>query len=129
MSVWDEIGADSGDYVKFDKIGDTVVGTITSLGVKTWDDGSKAPQLGLDTDEGPKTLTAGQVRLKLALAEQRPEVGDRIRVELTDVEKRQGGRTLKHFRVDVQRAGGTPAPATAVAAPATASGFSDTPPF
>lgn len=128
MSVWDEVTADSGDYVKFEKVGDTVVGTITSLGVKTWDDGSKAPQLGLDTDDGPKTLTAGQIRLKLALAEQRPDVGDRIRVELTDVEKRQGGRTLKHFRVDVQRKGAA-APAPAAAAAPAKSGFSDEPPF
>jgi hypothetical protein len=127
MSVWDEIGADSGEYVKFDRIGDSVVGTITSLGVKTWDDGSKAPQLGLDTEDGPKTLTAGQVRLKLALAEQRPEVGDRIRVRLSDIEKRQGGRTLKHFEVDVQRAGANTAPAPAAAGKS--SGWADEAPF
>ena len=126
MSVWDEIGADTGEYVKFNEVGDTVTGTVTALGVKHWDDGNKSPQLTLDTDEGPKTLTAGQVRLKLALAEQRPEVGDRIRVELTQIEKRSGGKTLKHFKVDVQR-GST---AAAAAAPAAKSGgFADEAPF
>ena len=107
MSVWDEIGVASGEFVKFDRIGDTVSGKVVGLGVKVWDDGSKSPQLEIVTDEGEsKTLTAGQVRLKLALAEQRPEIGDHIRVALSDIEKRSGGKTLKHFDVKVTRASG-----------------------
>jgi hypothetical protein len=132
MSMWDEIGIASGDFVKFENVGDTVTGTVTALGVKLWDDGTKSPQLELDTDDGSKTLTAGQVRLKLALAEQRPEVGDRIRVELTQIEKRNGGKTLKHFDVKVQRgsAGAAPAPAAAAAAPAANGWAADAaPPF
>lgn len=103
-----------GDYVAFTNVGDTVQGTITALGVKRWDDGTLSPQLVIATDQGDKTLTAGQVRLKAALAEQRPEVGDHIVVTLSQIEKRTGGKTLKHFDVVVDRAGATPAPAAAV---------------
>ncbi len=121
MSIWDnpEMSV-GGDYVKFDNIGDTVSGKILVVGIKRWDDGSVAPQLVLDTADGEKTLTAGQVRLKAALAEKRPEEGDTLTVTLRDIEKRAGGKTLKHFDVAVAR-NGDPA-ATAPATPAPASG-------
>jgi hypothetical protein len=122
-SIWDDPEINnSGDFVKFDNVGDEVVGTIKHIGRKVWDDGKVCPQLELDTAEGPKTLTAGQVRLKVALAEKRPEQGDRIRVRLTQIEKRAGGKTLKHFQVDVQRGGsaGGAASVPAQAAPAPA---------
>jgi len=35
----------SGDYVQFEEVGDTVVGTITALTTKMWDDGKVDPQL------------------------------------------------------------------------------------
>lgn len=122
MSIWDnpEMSV-GGDYVKFDQVGDTVTGRILVVGMKRWDDGSVAPQLLLDTPEGEKTLTAGQIRLKAALAEKRPEEGDTLTVTLSDIEKRSGGKTLKHFTVDVTRKGDpAPAAAPAAAAPAVA---------
>lgn len=116
MSIWDDpdmrVG---GDYIKFDQVGDTVTGTILASRIHRWDDGTASPQLLLDVDGEEKSLTAGQVRLKAALAEKRPENGDTITVTLTDIEKRSGGKTLKHFDVQVTRAGGTP---PAAAAPA-----------
>lgn len=112
MSVWDSPGMNvGGDYIKFDQIGDNVTGTIIEVTVKRWDDGTISPQLLLDTADGVKTVTAGQVRLKAALAEQRPEKGDRITIRLSDIERRSGGKTLKHFDVTVQRAGAPAAPA------------------
>ena len=119
MSIWDnpEMSV-GGDYVKFDNIGDTVSGKILVVGIKRWDDGSVAPQLVLDTADGEKTLTAGQVRLKAALAEKRPEEGDTLTVTLRDIEKRAGGKTLKHFDVAVARNGDPAAPAPAAPAPA-----------
>lgn len=105
MSVWDSPGMSvGGDYVKFEQVGDRVAGTIVEVTVKRWDDGSISPQLLLDTPDGPKTVTAGQIRLKAALAEQRPEKGDHITITLADIERRSGGKTLKHFDVTVQRA-------------------------
>lgn len=130
-SIWDspEFAAGNGEYVKFANVGDTVAGVVDSISRKTWDDGSVSPQLDLTTDDGEsKTLTAGQVRLKLALAEQRPEVGDHITVTLTDVQKRPGGKTLKIFDVAVKRAADATKSASAPAAN-TATGWNDEPPF
>lgn len=116
-SVWDdpEIKA-GGDYIKFDNPGDTVSGTVTAIRAHRFDDGKVVPQVLLVTDDGEeKTMTAGPVRLKAELAEQRPESGDHIKVTFREVEKRAGGKTLKHFDVEVTRAGSTPAPAAAPA--------------
>ena len=119
-SVWDDPSMQvSGDYIKFEKVGDTVAGTIIEVSAKRWEDGSISPQLLLDTADGSKTVTAGQVRLKVALAEQRPERGDHITITLSDIERRSGGKTLKHFDVKVTRAGSTPAPAAPAAAGST----------
>lgn len=122
MSIWDdpELRA-GGEFVKFEKPGDTVSGVINAVRAHRFDDGQVAPQILITTDEGEdRTITAGQVRLKSALAEQRPEAGDRISITFTQEEKRAGGKTLKHFDVAVTR-GGTPAvaqpAATATATP------------
>lgn len=119
MSVWDDpelrVG---GDFVKLEQPGDAVSGTVAAVRAHKFDDGKVAPQLILTTDDGEeKTLTAGQVRLKTALAEQRPESGDHIIVTLTQLEPRAGGKTLKHFDVQVKRQGEAPAAAQAPAQP------------
>ena len=118
MSIWDDPELRSGgDYITFANVGDTVSGRVVAVLAHRWDDGSVCPKLVLDCDGEEKTLTAGQVRLKAALAEQRPEAGDGITITLTDIEKRAGGKTLKHFDVKVARGGGVvPAPAAAPAA-------------
>lgn len=122
MSVWDDPEIrEGGEFVRFDQVGDTVSGTITAIRTHRFDDGKVVPQILLTTDDGEeRTMTAGQIRLKTALAEQRPEAGDHLTVTFTQNEKRAGGKTLKHFEVKVRR-GGAPAPApTPVAAPAPA---------
>lgn len=121
MSIWDlpdlKVG---GDFISFNEIGDVASGTIVTIRAHRWDDGSVAPQIFLTTDDGDeKTVTAGQIRLKAALAEQRPEAGDHIKITLTDIEKRAGGKTLKIFDVVVTRGNGT-VPAPVAAAPAVA---------
>ncbi len=126
MSVWDDpelrVG---GEFVKFENPGDTVSGTVNTVRAHRFDDGQVAPQLLLTTDDGEeRTVTAGQIRLKTALAEQRPEAGDHITITYTQQEKRAGGKTLKHFDVAVNRGGGavsTPAqPSAAPSAQASA---------
>lgn len=113
MSVWDDPEMRiASDYAKFETIGDTVSGTVTGVYAHRFDDGKVVPKIMLDTADGEIALTAGQVRLKAALSEKRPEVGDNLTVTLTEIEKRAGGKTLKHFDVDVVKSG-TPAPATA----------------
>ena len=122
-SVWDDPEIRTGgDFVKFDNVGDTVTGLITGIKAHRFDGGKVVPQLFLDVSGEERTLTAGQVRLKAELATQRPEVGDTLTVTLSEVEKRAGGKTLKHFDVQVGR-GGAPAAApaaTPAAAPAAA---------
>lgn len=102
MSIWDEPEfRDGGEYVKFENVGDTITGTIVAIRAMTWEDGTKSPQIILDCEGIERTVTAGQVRLKAALAEKRPEAGDFISITFTSLEKRSGGKTLKHFDVVV----------------------------
>jgi hypothetical protein len=106
VSIWDDPEVKpSNNFVSFDNPGDKVAGVITAIGKKRFDDGGVAPELRITTDAGDEvTLTAGQIRLKAALAEQRPEVGDHLTVVFERSEKRAGGKTLKHFAVTVKKA-------------------------
>lgn len=105
MSTWDDPELRTGgEFVKFEVVGDSFAGTITAIRKHRFDDGSVAPQILMTNELGEeRTLTAGQVRLKAALAEQRPEAGDHLTVTLVQIEKRSGGKTLKHFEVKVRR--------------------------
>ena len=106
MSIWDDPEVTpANNWIKFDKEGDKVAGTITAIGKKRFDDGSVAPEIRLATDAGEEvTVTAGQVRLKALLAEQRPDVGDHLTIVYERAERRAGGKTLKHFAVTVKKA-------------------------
>ena len=124
MSIWDDPDLQAGgEFISFENIGDNVSGTINAIRTHRFDDGKVVPQILLTTDGGEeRTLTAGQVRLKAELAEKRPEAGDHLKVTLSDIEKRSGGKTLKHFTVEVNRGGA----ATQAAAPAAATVAVDT---
>lgn len=119
MSVWDDPDLKvNDDYVSFKDVGDTVTGTVVTVRRHTFEDGKAVPQIIVATTDGEeKTITAGQVRLKALLAEQRPEAGDVLTVTLSSIEPRAGGKTLKHFDVNVVR--GNDPVAAVVAAPAT----------
>lgn len=113
MSVWDDPEMrTASDYASFNEVGDSVSGVVTGVFAHRFDDGKVVPKIMLDTTDGEIALTAGQVRLKAELSEKRPEVGDTLTVTLTEIEKRAGGKTLKHFNVVVVK-GGKPAPAAA----------------
>ena len=102
MSIWDdpELKINS-DYIKFENPGDTASGTIVAIRAHKFDDGNVVPQIILNTADGEKTVTAGQMQLKAMLADKRPNVGDTITITFTEVEKRSGGKTLKKFDVQV----------------------------
>ncbi len=124
MSIWDdpELKTTS-NFIKFSDVGDTVAGTVLAVKRHRFDDGNLVPQIELRCDDGEeRTLTAGQTRLKILLVEQRPEPGDHLTVTLTNIEKRSGGKTLKHFDVKIRRGDGS-VPATPKRTGA------DTPPF
>lgn len=102
MSIWDDPDLQvNDDYVKFENAGDTVTGEIIATRIHRFDD-KAVPQLVLRCDDGvERTVTAGQARLKAILSELRPTEGQTITITMTNLEKRQGGKTLKHFEVDV----------------------------
>lgn len=104
MSIWDSPEFNgSKKYVNFDIPGDSVSGTVTGLGIQNWSDGTFAPRIELSTESGEQTITAGQIRLKIALTEKRPEVGDYLSITLTHIEDRGNGKSLKHFDVIVNK--------------------------
>jgi hypothetical protein len=104
MSIWDnpELNGNK-KYVNFDVPGDSVAGLVTGIGIQNWNDGTIAPRIELSTESGHQTITAGQIRLKIALSEKRPEVGDYLTVRLTNIEDRGNGKFLKHFDVLVDK--------------------------
>ena len=109
MSVWDDPEMrTASDYASFNEVGDSVSGVVTGVFAHRFDDGKVVPKIMLDTADGEIALTAGQVRLKAELSEKRPEVGDTLTVKLTEIEKRAGGKTLKHFDVTVVKGSGAP---------------------
>jgi len=102
---WDDLPV--GNFVKWETPGTVVVGEIVSKTIGKTLNGDPCPQLSLRTDEGEDlTVTASQAALAGAVRAARPNVGDRIRIEFTGTEKREGGKTLKLFKVDVKA--GTP---------------------
>lgn len=117
MGFWDDPDLRAGgEYTKFDNVGDTVTGQIVNMTKHVFDDGKVAPQLLLALQDGTETtVSAGQIRLKIKLNELQPTRGDWIKITLTNVEKRAGGKTLKDFEVLV-KPGQLPA-ATQEAAP------------
>lgn len=118
MSIWDnqELLADTANYVSFNKVGDKVAGVIKGIGSKRWDDGRLNPQLTLLCDDGEeRVLTVGQIRLKKALIDLRPEEGQHITVVLTHLRPLAGGMTLKEFAVTVSQVAPAKAPKEAPA--------------
>ena len=105
-SVWDDPEIQVvNEYVKFEAVGDKVVGDVISVSKHTFAaEGNKPAKtvasIVIRTDDGADvTLNAGQVKLAEALNEARPEAGDRLSIEFVRVENRGGGKTMKHFDV------------------------------
>jgi len=93
------------DYVKFNEIGDQVVGIIKEIREAPDYNGNPCPELVLEVSEGgdEKTLTASQALLKAALAEAAPQVGNKIRITYTGNSQGKPGRNpAKEFKVEVK---------------------------
>lgn len=97
--------AGSGDYFKFDEVGDQIIGVIKEVREGRTFNGDPCPELVLETEAGEeKTVTAGQVRLKAVLAEKRPQKGDRVRITYSGIgEAKPGKAPPKEFTVDVKQ--------------------------
>ena len=112
----------SGDFYKFDNVGDKASGRITRIGkFKFEGDDRYVPQLQLTDDATGEAmdLTAKQVQLKAKLTELRPNVGDHLAVAYTHDEKIADGRKTKKCFTVVVNASGQPqaAPAAVAQAP------------
>jgi hypothetical protein len=103
---WDDY-QNTGDWITFENIGDHVVGTVKAVRRGKDFNGNPCPELIIDADgEGEKTLTAGQVMLKSALAEEKPRPGDRILIKYSGVgDAKPGKAPAKLFDVTVKRGG------------------------
>lgn len=99
---WEEF-TNNGDFVSFKEVGDQVVGVIKQIRTGKDFNGNPCPELILDVDGEEKTVTAGQVLLKAALAEKAPQVGDKVRIIYSGIgEARPGKAPAKQFTVDVK---------------------------
>ena len=109
MSSFDYDGyGSSGDYVSWKNPGDQVVGTIKEVREGTDYNNNPCPELILEinSDGDEVTLTAGQAMLIRLLAEQRPAVGQKIRVIYTGDETTDRGGTMKVFSLEVKEGEG-----------------------
>lgn len=103
---WDNFKKNSGDFPdrwKPDNVGDKIAGRITSIRIANMPDGTSLPSITIATAEGERELLASQSMLIRRLVEIQPVVGDQISIEFTQIEKLNGGRTLKHFTVEHSR--------------------------
>lgn len=107
MSFWDDPDVQvSSEYMKFEKVGDQITGTITRLGKRTWPDGNVGVEI-MFAEDGVPSVTANQVLLKRALFALKPLAGDHVDITLITIQPLAGGKTLKKFAVHLKRADGT----------------------
>ena len=93
-------------FFKFEDIGDSISGTVLTVGEADDFNGNPCPKLVIDTDSGPRTVTAGQVMLQAALAEKEPDEGDHITITYyANGEGKPGRAPAKLFKVEVTRKG------------------------
>lgn len=111
---WDSLPRNSGDFAKWTDPGQSVVGTISYVGLGEDFDKNPCPEISVEIEGGPAvTITAGQASLKTKLLEAKPEVGDQIAVLYQGTEDNGRGGTIKKFDVKVKRAGGGTSPVSA----------------
>jgi hypothetical protein len=109
-NFWDDpaVKPPTADFVKFEKVGDGVEGTVVKLGKRTFNAGTADERVAVEVtfDDDVPTLTAGQVLLQRALYDFKPQPGDVLGVQLAAIEKK-GGKTLKKFKVEITRTDGS----------------------
>lgn len=98
-----------GKFVKWETIGQLVDGDVTSVSMASFQ-GNEFPQLTLRTADGEQIVSANQSRLQRALADDPPNIGDRVKIEyLGEAGNAQPGMNpAKLFQVTVTHRQGTP---------------------
>lgn len=107
MSInWDNFKRTEGDYPdrwKPENPGDSISGRIAGIRVATMPDGNQYPSITLDTSSGQREVLASQSQLLQKMAAAQPSIGDTLTIRFTEIEKLNGGKTLKHFDVAVTK--------------------------
>ena len=95
----------TGVYVKFENVGDQVIGVVKEVREGRTFKGNPCPELVLEDESGEERIvTAGQVMLRAALAERQPQPGDKVRIIYSGVgEAKPGQAPPKLFSVDVKK--------------------------
>lgn len=109
MSInWDTFKRpESGDFPERwrpETAGDSISGKIVAMRVATMPDGNTYPSITLDCNGVQREILASQSMLLQRLAAMQPKIGDNITIVFTQIEKLAGGKTLKHFTVEVDSA-------------------------
>ena len=94
----------TGAYVKFENVGDRVIGVVKEVREGRTFKGNPCPELVLEDESGEERIvTASQVMLRAALAERQPQPGDKVRIIYSGVgEAKPGQAPPKLFSVDVK---------------------------
>lgn len=114
-----------GDYIKWEMVGQTVIGTIIGFRkqMRVKADGTQFANgvYTLREDDGTEIfLEVGQVYLKGLFKEKQPQLGDRIRIVFESEERLAGKPSpMKKFTLDVVKGNANAGPIN-VSAPATA---------
>jgi hypothetical protein len=106
MSIdWNQFERASGDFNRWkpENEGDTISGVIKTVRVATMPDGNRYPSLTIASNGVDYDVLASQTQLLRLLAEKKPQPGDTVKISFTRTEKLAGGKTMKHFTVDVTK--------------------------
>lgn len=98
---WSPFAGGSGEFVKFETVGDEVIGTITAIRTHTFDVAKgEVVLLDIDPKDGGDsvTLSVDKVDLRFKIADLAPQVGDLLAVKFTGTERTPNG-TKKVFAV------------------------------
>jgi len=104
---WNQFDRPAGDFPdrwKPENEGDEIAGVVKSVRIATMPDGNRYPSLTINVSGVEREVLASQTQLLRLLAEKKPQPGDLVHIKFTRVEKLAGGKTMKHFVVDVSKA-------------------------
>lgn len=98
---FDGVTRGGGNYWKAENIGDTITGTVISVGTEKDMNDNIVPRILLDTADGEIIVKASQVQLKNKFLDldPRPKPGDKMRIKFSGTEKAARG-DMKVFTVE-----------------------------
>lgn len=93
-----------GAWVKFENVGDQVIGVIKEVRDGRTFDGNPCPELVIEDEDGDeRIITASQVKLGRIIVEKAPQAGNKIRITYSGVGDAMPGKAPpKLFEVDVK---------------------------